>query len=133
MIRSCLGLIVIVALGIFGYRMYKKTQEPVSTEIQTEYGSDFQTNVLIAIDPLVAQNGNIQRVNLDGSVLDLQYSRNQSSDRFRQDASAIAEVFSRKKAELTEDGDVTVRCIYDNLIRVEVSASNGRVMGIQEL
>ena len=133
MFKSCLTLVVLLILAVVAFRMYKKSQEPVSTEIQGAYSPDYITSIMSSVDPYVNQRPNIQRVNLDGSVLDLIYSEDQSIEKFREDASIIAEVFSRRKQELTSDSEVTVRCIYNNLIRVEASAENGRVLSIQQI
>lgn len=132
--RSCLTIIVIIILGVVVFRMYQKSQQPYETpELTEEYSPDFKQAVLNRLTPLSDINSNIDYINLDGSILDLHYRRPVSKAQFRDDASAFAAAFSNEKKEQLGRSDVIVRCIYQNLIRVEVSAENGRVVGIQEL
>ena len=94
--------------------------------------SGYDRSILNAIDPLVADKPNIQNITLDGSLIDIHYIRDQPIVQYRRDASEIAEAFSRRKMNLTSDGNVTVRCIHNDLIRLEATASNGRLVNLQE-
>ncbi len=132
--RSCLTIIVILVVGVVIFRMYQKSQQPYETpRLSEEYSSEFKQAVLNRLTPLADSNPNIDYINLDGSILDIHYRRPVSKAQFRDDASTFAAEFSNEKKAQLGRSDVIVRCISQNLIRVEVSADNGRVVGIQEL
>lgn len=133
MLRSCLTIIVLVVLAGVVYNLYRTSQEPEEPVLEGEYSPQFRKTVLNALEDYVQQSPEIDRLVLDGSILDIHYRKAVGKNQYRLDASILAENFSKTKLQLLNNGDVLVRCIYDSLIQVEANAENGRVTRIDEL
>ncbi len=131
--KSCLTIVVLIVVAGLVYNMYRKSYEPVTPELSGEYSPQFKKSIIASLENFIVSNPDIQRMSLDGSILDLHYTNKVAKNQYRQDASLVAESFSRNKLQLLDDGDVTVRCIFNNLIQIEVIAENGRVVKITEL
>lgn len=133
MLRSCLTIIVLLVLAGVVYNLYRTSQEPEEPVLEGEYSPQFRKAVLNALEDYVEESPEIDRLVLDGSILDIHYRRAAGKNQYRLDASILAENFSKTKLQLLNNGDVLVRCIYNSLIQVEATAENGRVTRITEL
>ncbi|MEM8484039.1 MAG: hypothetical protein AAF564_00760 [Bacteroidota bacterium] len=133
MLRSCLTIIVLVVLAGVVYNLYRTSQEPEVPVLEGEFSPQFKKAVLNSLEDYVQDTPEIDRLVLDGSILDIHYRNRVGKNQYRLDASIIAENFSKTKLQLLNNGNVLVRCIYDSLIQVEATAENGRVTNINEL
>lgn len=133
MLKSCLSLIAVVVVAGLLYNMYQNSQEPATPVLKGEYSPEFKKAVMASFEDFLDDSPNIDRISQDGSIIDIHYKNKVGRNQYRLDASIVAESFSRTKQQLLDNGDVTARCIYDNLIQLEASARNGRVDNITEL
>lgn len=97
-----------------------------------EYSPYFKKMVLTSFEDYITRNPQIDRITVEGSILDIHYRQRVSRNQYRLDASIVAEQFSHTKMRHMNNGDVLVRCIYGELVRVEAIAHQGQIR-LQEL
>ena len=125
--RSCLTVIVLIVLTGFMYSHYRDFIDSPTPVRIGEYSPSFKKSVLTALENYIDRNPQIERITVEGSILDIHYRHRVSTNQYRLDASIIAEQFSDVKWTMLNNGDVLVRCVYDELVRVEAISDGSRI------
>lgn len=134
MLKSCLSLIVLALLAVLFYNLYRKSQQAEVEAPRQEglYSPEFKRAVMVELEGFLEENQDIDRIELDGPILDIHYKYKVGKGQFRLDAEYVAKSFSNLKKRLVDNGDVTVRCISNSLIRLEATAKDGQLIQITE-
>ncbi len=132
MLKSCLSLIILALLAVLVYNLYRKSQQEEVPRQEGLYSPEFKRAVMVELEDFLEENADIDRIELDGSILDIHYKYKVGKGQFRLDAEYVAKSFSNLKKRFVDNGDVTVRCISNSLIRLEVTAKNGQIVQFTE-
>ena len=128
MLKSCLSLIVLALLAVLVYNLYRKSLQDEAPRREGVYSPEFRQAVMVELEDFVSDNPDIERIELDGSILDLHYRYKVGRGQFRLDAEYAARTFSNTKRRLLDNGEVTVRGISNSLIQIEVVARDGQIV-----
>ncbi len=132
-LKSCLSLIIFVLLAFLVFNLYRKSQQNETPRQEGLYSPEFKRAVMLELEDFLEDNQDIDRIEVDGSILDIHYKYKVGKGQFRLDAEYVAKTFSSVKKRMVDNGDVTVRCISNSLIQLEATASDGQIGQITEL